>query len=280
MTPAYASIEMFEHQAPDPRDDIYALACVAYELFTGKHPFNRLSAPQAQEAGLTPKPVHGLTRKQNRTLAKGLAFNREDRIESVKEFYEGLTATSSVGATVSMVSIGILGIAATLGLSWLFISTNGVQSLPTAERSVLPESNEASPERNDEPAFGERTDAAELHSNEGQKRSEPAPIDDETRAKIDRILEIAALHYSMGRIMEPRGSNATEAYLAVQEMQPGNVQATQGIEKIVAGLVAKTNKLISDGDLETARQTMSNGLFYLPDQLELLTLQDQISAIQ
>lgn len=40
MTPAYASPEMFEHREPDPRDDIYALACVTYELLTGRHPMS------------------------------------------------------------------------------------------------------------------------------------------------------------------------------------------------------------------------------------------------
>src|SRR6185295_4018839 len=43
MTPAYASPEMAEESAePDPRDDIYGLACVCYELLTGNHPFDRL----------------------------------------------------------------------------------------------------------------------------------------------------------------------------------------------------------------------------------------------
>jgi predicted Ser/Thr protein kinase len=30
LTPAYASPEMLEHRVPDPRDDIYALACITY----------------------------------------------------------------------------------------------------------------------------------------------------------------------------------------------------------------------------------------------------------
>ncbi|MCP4043025.1 MAG: serine/threonine protein kinase, partial [Gammaproteobacteria bacterium] len=36
LTPAYATVEMFDGQDPDPRDDLYAMACIAYELFTGK----------------------------------------------------------------------------------------------------------------------------------------------------------------------------------------------------------------------------------------------------
>ena len=51
LTPAYASCEMIEGAESDPRDDIYAIAVVAYELLTGRHPFNKLSAVQARDAG-------------------------------------------------------------------------------------------------------------------------------------------------------------------------------------------------------------------------------------
>jgi hypothetical protein len=39
LTPAYASLEMWYQDTPDPRDDIYALACVSYMLLAGVHPF-------------------------------------------------------------------------------------------------------------------------------------------------------------------------------------------------------------------------------------------------
>jgi len=42
LTPPYASPEMLEGGSPDPRDDIYALACIAHELLTGHHPFDRI----------------------------------------------------------------------------------------------------------------------------------------------------------------------------------------------------------------------------------------------
>lgn len=90
LTPAYATIEMFEGQDPDPRDDIYALACVAYELLTGKHPFNKMSAVKANEKKLKPAPVEKLTKRQNRTLLKAMALHRDDRLGSVELFWEGI----------------------------------------------------------------------------------------------------------------------------------------------------------------------------------------------
>ena len=40
-TPAYAGWEVLDGRPADPRDDIYSLACMAYELLTGSHPFRR-----------------------------------------------------------------------------------------------------------------------------------------------------------------------------------------------------------------------------------------------
>jgi serine/threonine protein kinase len=60
LTPAYASPEMLEHLDPDPRDDIYALACIAYEMLAGRHPFTGVSALQARGAGMKPQRPPGL----------------------------------------------------------------------------------------------------------------------------------------------------------------------------------------------------------------------------
>ena len=90
LTPAYASCEMIEGLEPDVRDDVYAIACVAYELLTGKHPFDRKSAEQARSAGLTPARPVGLSRGQWAALRRGLAFRREQRSASSLELLNGL----------------------------------------------------------------------------------------------------------------------------------------------------------------------------------------------
>jgi len=65
LTPAYASPEMLEHREPDPRDDVYALGCITYELLTGKHPFDRVPATQARSAGMKPQRPEDLGGKQS-----------------------------------------------------------------------------------------------------------------------------------------------------------------------------------------------------------------------
>lgn len=92
LTPAYASPEMLENREPDPRDDIYALGCITYELLTGRHPFNRLSALQAREAGLRPQRPPGLGHRQWRALRNALALRREARTPTVNAFLKEIGA--------------------------------------------------------------------------------------------------------------------------------------------------------------------------------------------
>jgi serine/threonine protein kinase len=114
LTPAYASCEMLDGEEPDARDDIYALACVAYELFAGKHPFNKLSATQARDNKLLPAPIKGLSRRQMRGLLRGLAFSRDQRSSSVDQFLDDLSAKQGrlglgIGGGVALlIVIGLL----------------------------------------------------------------------------------------------------------------------------------------------------------------------------
>ncbi len=86
LTPAYASLEMLEGKEPDVRDDIYALGCVAYEMLTGEHPYNKVPADEAERQGLKAKRISHIKKKQWRAIEQAIAFRREDRLGSAKEF--------------------------------------------------------------------------------------------------------------------------------------------------------------------------------------------------
>ena len=90
LTPAYASLEMIQGKEPTPSDDIYALGCVAFELLTGKHPFDKVSAEVALREGRRPPPVPGLTKRQYKALCDAVAFHGEQRLKAAVELVEGL----------------------------------------------------------------------------------------------------------------------------------------------------------------------------------------------
>lgn len=87
LTPAYASLEMLEGEPPDVRDDIYALGCIAYELLTGVHPFERKNAKEARRLGLKPDRITHISKQQWRAIERALAFERENRAATVGEFW-------------------------------------------------------------------------------------------------------------------------------------------------------------------------------------------------
>lgn len=112
LTPAYASLEMFENKDPDPRDDIYAFACVTYELLTGKHPFGRLSAQKALEVNLQPPSISGLKRRQWNALAHALAFRRDQRTSSISQFINEIEPRSSLTTLLAAITVIALLVAA------------------------------------------------------------------------------------------------------------------------------------------------------------------------
>lgn len=90
-TPAYASCEMLEGRAADPSDDLYALACICYELLSGAHPFAARPATVARNFGVMATRPAGLTGRQWRTLQTGLSWHRAGRSMGIQAFIQGLT---------------------------------------------------------------------------------------------------------------------------------------------------------------------------------------------
>jgi len=116
VTPAYATPEMFAGMNPDPRDDIYGLACVAYQLLAGgKHPYNKVASPKIKELGIKPKPIKGLNRRQQKTLMRALNVVREDRIGDVEKFAEGMRSRKSHSKSILLALLFMLMIGLGVG---------------------------------------------------------------------------------------------------------------------------------------------------------------------
>jgi len=90
MTPAYASCDLLEGREADPRDDLFALACMSYELLAGEHPFQYRRTTEARAQKIAPPRPPGLTGRQWKTLMQGLAWERADRPQSVRDWLSNL----------------------------------------------------------------------------------------------------------------------------------------------------------------------------------------------
>ena len=89
-TLAYASCEQLEGRPADPRDDLYAFACICFELLSGAHPFDRRPASLVRDFGVLPKRPTGLSPRQWRTLQSGLSWHRAGRSMSAHSFVQRL----------------------------------------------------------------------------------------------------------------------------------------------------------------------------------------------
>lgn len=135
LTPPYASPEMHDDAAPDPRDDIYALGCMAYELLVGEHPFGRVAANQARDSKLTVPPSSRLRSHEYRALVRALKFDRESRTPSVREFIEEINGVRA-RTNRQLLTMGIVGVLAVVGM--LFLARSWMKAAPVPPPVAAP----------------------------------------------------------------------------------------------------------------------------------------------
>jgi serine/threonine protein kinase len=76
---AYASPQVLDGETPLPGDDVFSFACIAYEILTGRHPFQQRPANAARAEGLRPDAPAALTNEQAAALQSALSFERDVR---------------------------------------------------------------------------------------------------------------------------------------------------------------------------------------------------------
>ena len=148
-TPAYMSPEQATAgDDVDARSDQYSLACVYYEMLTGKQPFTGPTAKAVMAQSLTgPRPRasasrQGLPPGLDAALARGLASEPADRFPTISGFAEAATQAGFGGRRLTAPLLaGIAGLVLLLagGAWWLGRSTANSPVVKEAQRiAVLP----------------------------------------------------------------------------------------------------------------------------------------------
>lgn len=251
LTPAYATCEMLRWETPDVRDDIYAFGCVAYEILTGNHPFNKMPALKALKDGLSPPPIKGLSKGQWKAIKSALELKREDRIANIVDFLKMGTGVDQPGAWNGLkyltVGVGIV-VVASLGI-WKFMPAN-----PNGE--IDP------PLKTPEFVF---------------VRTGPPPAP-ELQETIDRILTTAESHFSVGRIVEPPGTSAADAYQSVLDLDPESPEARLGMVKAMQYCEQEVRNQSQNGKLEQAMQMIELCLYFEPNHPALKQLRTELET--
>jgi serine/threonine-protein kinase len=102
-TPEFMSPEQIRGKPLDGRSDIYALAVLAFEMFTGQLPFSGKSAQETMIARLRGAPLQlrevkaDLPAKLEAVIAKALSVNPAERYSSMTELAFAFEATMNTG---------------------------------------------------------------------------------------------------------------------------------------------------------------------------------------
>jgi serine/threonine protein kinase len=87
----FASCQVLEGEHPDARDDVFSLACIAYLLLSGQHPFaSKRTALQARDAGFKVQRAPNLSNQQWQALKAALAWEREGRPADMQKWLRQL----------------------------------------------------------------------------------------------------------------------------------------------------------------------------------------------
>lgn len=123
LTPAYASLEMIRGESADPADDVYAAAVIAYELLTGKHPYQRKPANEALAENLKVERIAGLKQRQWAALEAALALQRQYRTPTLQQFLNGMINVGT-GRWIKVAAAIVLAMTVVIGYFEIFASTD------------------------------------------------------------------------------------------------------------------------------------------------------------
>lgn len=238
-TPLYASLEITKRLPPDPRDDIFALAVITYQLLSGVHPYEKQPANKAHQAGMVPQRISGLPEKQWQGLLRGLALEREHRTPNAREFLREISP-----ARREPWKIVALGLAV---CSLIYFSYGWLK--PPEKPHIL------------------------------YNPLGPISMTTAEQARVADMLEVAEVQLLSGRLIRPIGGSAHDLYLNVLEINPYNREAIAGIRHLLRAMSDEADRLISEGELTNAEHYVTAGLKLDEKNRRLLNLKSKLDLI-
>lgn len=312
----YAAPEVLAGKPADPRDDIYALACLCCELLTGQHPYNRQSAAKVRQQNLRPTLPRTLGRHPRRALTQALALERADRPPTVQEYWETFQPRSHrvvytiaiVAAIIAALLLGYLPALEYLHLrrdqalvSELAAGGADVPALLTQIRgfsdasqhrilaraagglsayfeSQAEASVDASRGHYDYPAaLGNIATALQYDPDSKDLHSEKASLEFRRARFLAQLMRRFNAELASGTLTQHNSRDLAGILEPLRAADPGNGLLRD--PRLIANFVTLTQQALNTGDTASATQIINAGLRYAPASAQLLDMRDNLAAI-
>jgi serine/threonine-protein kinase PpkA len=272
-TPTYMSPEQASAHKITPKSDQYSLGVLFFEMLTGRVPYKADTALAVAIQHLqAPIPtLPGEYEHIQPIIDRVMAKEPEERFNTLEELITTLDKVNAGSFTaqkteiftpdqteklsapvpanrnrILSISIGIMGIALVVGGLYIFAgkTQTKVTDLSDATETIPPQ----------------------------------VILDPATAEEVAKWLDIADTHYSIGRFVEPVGSNAVEAYSKVLELDATNSIALQGLGNIAAAFEVLARESLELGDKDESKLLVAQGLKADPENPALTQLQNDLDS--
>jgi formylglycine-generating enzyme required for sulfatase activity len=289
-TPHYMSPEQTRGREVDGRSDLYSLGVILFETLAGRTPVDGEDTLAIACAHLNDLQPH--LAKLQPLLDRLLAKNPEARFASAAELVQALDAalagqphkaaaapgsaaktqalrqTPGPGGSKRGLLWGVGGavVAALLAGGFFLANDNPLRPLAMSGGGA------PAPVRTVEQA---RT----IETPKPVAVPQPSPV----RQKVQRVAELlrgAEADLKAQRLAKPSGGNALEKYREVLRMEPGNVQARTGLERVAAAYVALARQAVSAQAFGKGRGYLDAAQEAAPGYAEIASLRTEVLAAE
>ena len=250
-TQSYASPQVLSGEAPTFADDVYSLACLTYRLRAGQLPFDGLTSLEARDSEEDIQPIAGLNRFVMNNIARGLAFEREDRPRHIAVFTRKSRGASLRNTAERLdrwtnrrwryVPLGI-AMAAFVGLLLGVTPADpAISAVPENPNTAVPSPQQAST------TLPAEQPVSEIAANQSERQA----------TEIDRALQAAQVAFSEERFIEPDGRNARASYRDALAIDPNNAAALDGLRSISTHYANRAQSALEASDIGAALSALA-----------------------